>query len=84
MLNATFTKTTNAKPVTAATIPYVEGTAETIARILQPYNIRVAHKPITTLRQPLTNVKDKDDMEQYTRSNAVTTRRLTSVRLAEI
>ena len=26
---------------------------------LQPYNIRVARKPITTLRQPLTNVKDR-------------------------
>ena len=25
------------------------------------YNIRVAHKPITTLRQLLTNVKDKDE-----------------------
>ena len=33
----------------------------TIARILQPYSIRVAHKPITTLRQLLTKVKDKDE-----------------------
>ena len=48
--------TTNAKPVTTATIPYIKRTSETIARILQPYNIRVAHKPITTLRQLLTNV----------------------------
>ena len=48
-------------PVTTATIPYIKGTSETIARILQPYNIRVAHKPITTLRQLLTNVKDKDE-----------------------
>ena len=47
--------------VTTATIPYVKGTSETIARILQPYNIRVAHKPITTLRQLLMNVKDKDE-----------------------
>ena len=39
------------------------GTSETIARILQPYNIRVAHKPITTLRRLLTNVKDKDKTE---------------------
>ena len=31
--------------------------------ILQPYNIRVAHKPITTLRRLLTNVKDKDKPE---------------------
>ena len=36
---------------------------ETIARILQPYNIRVVHKPITTLRRLLTNVKDKDKPE---------------------
>ena len=39
----------------------MKGTSETIARILQPYNIRVAHKPITTLQQLLTNVKDKDE-----------------------
>ena len=52
---------TNATPVTTATIPYIKGTSETTARILQPYNIRVAHKPITTLRQLLTNVKDKDE-----------------------
>ena len=47
---------TNSGPVTTATIPYIRGTSETIARILQPYNIRVAHKPITTLRRLLTNV----------------------------
>ena len=29
----------------------------------QPYNIRVAHKPITTLQRLLTNVKDKDKPE---------------------
>ena len=49
----------NSGPVTTATIPYIRGTSETIARILNPYNIRVAHKPITTLRRLLTNVKDK-------------------------
>ena len=27
----------------------------------EPYNICIAHKPITTLRQLLTNVKDKDE-----------------------
>ena len=31
-------------PSRAATIPYIKGTSETIARILQPYNIRVAHR----------------------------------------
>ena len=53
----------NANPVTTVTvtIPYVKGTSETIARILKPYSIRVAHKPITTLRQLLTKVKDKDE-----------------------
>ena len=54
---------TNAGPVTTATIRYIRGTSETIARILQPYNICVAHKPITTLRRLLTNVKDKDKSE---------------------
>jgi len=38
-----------------------QGTSETISRILQPYNIRVAHKPTTTLRYLLTNVKDRDE-----------------------
>ena len=45
-----------------ATIPYISGTSETIAHILQPYNIRVAHKLITTLWRLLTNVKDKDKL----------------------
>ena len=45
-------------PVTTATIPYIRSTSETIARILQPYNIRVEHKLITTLWRLLTNVKE--------------------------
>ena len=59
----TETTETNAysTPTTTATIPYIKGTSETIARNLQPYNIRVAHKPITTLRHLLTNVKDTDE-----------------------
>ena len=48
---------------TTATIPYIRGTSETIARILQPYNMPVAYKPITTLRRLLTNVKDKYILE---------------------
>ena len=44
----------NVTLTTTATIPY-------ISRILQPFIIRVAHKPITTLRQLLTNVKNKDE-----------------------
>ena len=50
----------NSTPVTTVTIRYIKGTSETISRILQPYNIRVAHKPTTTLRHLLTNVKDRD------------------------
>ena len=53
----------NSGPVSTATLPYISGTAEAIARILQPYNIRVAHKRIITLRQLLINVKDKDKPE---------------------
>jgi len=51
----------NSTLVSTATLPYIKGTFETIARILQPYNICVAHKPITTLLQLQTNVKDKDE-----------------------
>ncbi|PFX21776.1 hypothetical protein AWC38_SpisGene13730 [Stylophora pistillata] len=59
----TITTETNdtATPTTTATIPYIKGMSENISRILLPFNIRVAHKPITTLRQLLTNVKDKDE-----------------------
>ena len=46
---------------TTATIPYMQGTSETIAGILRPYNIRVAHKPMFTLGHLLTKVMDKDE-----------------------
>ena len=56
----------NSGPVTTVTIPYIRDTSETIARILQPCNIHVARKPITTLRRLLTNVKDiKDSRAVY-------------------
>ena len=79
----------NTTPVNTVTIPYVKGTSETIAQILQPYNIRVVHKPITTLRQLLTKVKAKDEPNHRqgavnTRSNATTARPLILVRPAEI
>ena len=62
---------TNTRPtiVMMATAPYIKGTSETIARILQTHGIRVAHKPITTLRQLLTNVKDR--VEPKDRQGAV-------------
>ena len=59
---ATDTTETNRDSIsvtTTATTPYIKGTSEIIAWILQPYNIRVAHKPITALRHLLTNVKDQ-------------------------
>ena len=51
----------NTTPTTTATIPYIKGISENISRILQPFNIRVAHKTFTRLRQLLTSVKDKDE-----------------------
>ena len=58
--------TTNRNPTPLTTVTdilYIKDTSETISRILQPYNIRVAHKPTTTLRQLLTNVKDEDEKQ---------------------
>ena len=51
----------NATPTTTATISYIKGMYENILGILKPFNIHVAHKLITTLRQLRTNVKDKDE-----------------------
>ena len=57
----TTTKTNdNASSTTTATTPNIKGISENISRILQPFNIRVPHKLITTLRQLLTNIKDRD------------------------
>ena len=44
---------------TTATASYVRGTSQIISRISRLYNIRAAHRPITTSRNLLTNVKDK-------------------------
>ena len=47
-----------------ATTPYLRGTSETILHIYKlPYNMHIAHKPITTLQRFLTNVKNKDRPE---------------------
>ena len=53
----------NTRSTITATVPYIRGTSETIARILRPYNTRVAHKPMFTLRRLLTNVNSKDEPE---------------------
>ena len=39
-------------------IPYVHGMSEALRRILSMYNIRVAFKPVLTLRRLLTAPKD--------------------------
>ena len=64
--NLTHTRLTT---VTMATVPFIKGNSETIPQILQPHNICIAHKPITTFRQLLTNVKDK--VEPQGRQGAV-------------
>ena len=48
----TQTNETNANPtpVNTATIPYIKGTSETIARILQPQTIHVATTTVTDQR----------------------------------
>ena len=51
---------TNATLVTTTTTLHQKDFWNT-ARILQPYNNNVAHKPITTLQQLLMSVKNKDE-----------------------
>ena len=76
----------NQEYVTPATIPYIRGTSETIARILRLCNIQVAQKPMFTLGRLLTSVKDtnlKADKEQFIRPNAPSARPHISVEPAE-
>ena len=61
MLDGTLTVTLI--PTLRPTLALLRQRLYRIARILKPYNIRVAHKAITTLRRLLTNVKDKDKPE---------------------
>ena len=58
------TNTETKNELTTVSLPYIRGTSETIARILKPFNVRIAHKPTRTLRHLLTNVKDKDDPKE--------------------
>ena len=46
---------------TKATIPFIKGLSENNPRILQPFNIRVAHKHITTLSQPVTQKQGRTE-----------------------
>ena len=60
LLDKTFTDLLKPTLPTGIQHLFIQGTSETISWILQPYNISVAHKPRTTLRQLLTDVKDRD------------------------
>ena len=60
-LNYYYQTNDNATPTTTATISHIKAISGNISRIPQPFNIRVAHKPFTTLRQLLTNDKDQDE-----------------------
>ena len=78
----------NSGPVTTAIMAYIRSTCETIARTIQQYNTRVAHKTITTLRRLLTNSyqgqrQAETDREQYITPHAATSRPLTVVKPAE-
>ena len=71
---------------TTTAIPYIRGTSETIARMLRPYNIRVAHKPMllyNVYSQRRTKTNLKTDQKQFIGSNAPTARPLISVRPTE-
>ena len=55
LLKLTLRTNRNPTPVTTVNILYMKGASETISRILQPYNIRVAHKPTTKTNAIVTN-----------------------------
>ena len=72
--------------MSTATIPYIRGTSETIARILRPYkelhtNPCSLYDAYSLMLRAKTNLNT--DQEQFTRSNALTARPLISVRPAE-
>ena len=75
---------TNATPVPTATIPYIKGTSESIARIPQPYNNSVAHNRthhhLTTSTNKLFEDKDEPKYRQGAVYNAATAKPHTLVR----
>ena len=64
---ATIETNHNATSTTTATIPYIKGMYENISGILKPFNIHVAHKLITILRQLRTKTNRRTDKVVYTK-----------------
>ena len=58
--------TSQEQPKDTIVLPYVRGLSEDIRRICKRYNIRVALRPNTTIRQSLVRVKDPIPKEQKT------------------
>jgi len=56
----------NTPPDTTVVIPYVNCTSEAFRRVLTPLGIRTCFKPLTTLRNILTHVKDPVPPEEKT------------------
>ena len=55
--------------VNRVVLPYIKNTSEAAARLLKQHNIEVSHRPSSTLKNILTNVKDK--MEEKEKSKVV-------------
>ena len=49
-------------PVRYVSVPYIKGTSEKVARILQPRNIKVGHKSNNTIKSQICHVKDKREL----------------------
>ena len=52
------------RPITIVSFPYVKGFSEQIQRICNQFGIRVAHRPVQTLRHLLVHPKDKQEKER--------------------
>ena len=76
------------EPATSfAVIPYIQGVTETIKRILNSHNVKVAQKPFQTLRHIFAKPKDPVTKEQrptLTREPSVTLRIILSLALQNL
>ncbi len=47
----------NAPPITWRSLSYIQGISESVTRRLNPYNVKIAHKPHSELKSNLVHVK---------------------------